>query len=67
MPTGSFIWGSFEAPSKLKLVIVYIVCADTAAASAGLPPWLVKTLGGWSSDCCERYIQCSQSILSGVA
>ena len=57
MPTGSFIWGSFEATSKLKLVIFYIVCADTAAASAGLPPppqWLLKTLGGWSSDCYER-------------
>ena len=42
MPTGSFIWCCFEAPSKLKLVIVYIVCAATAAASAGLLPhgWL---------------------------
>jgi len=38
MPTGSFIWGCFEATAQLKLVIVYIVCAATAAASAGLPP-----------------------------
>ena len=38
MPTASFIWGCFEATSKLKLVIVYIVCAGTAAASAGLLP-----------------------------
>lgn len=103
----------------------YRIGAATAAASAGLPPWLVKTLGRWSShwfvmrdtsnarrqfylgllwsyfktlvsycfhclcsnscsfsrppphgwlkhwegghDCYERYIQCSQSIFSGVA
>jgi len=41
--------------------------AATAAASAGLPPWLVKTLGRWSSDCYERYIQCPRSILSEVS
>ena len=34
----------------------YRIGAATAAASAGLPPWLVKTLGRWSSDCYERYI-----------
>ena len=45
----------------------YRIGAATAAASVGLPPWLVKTLGRWSSDCYERYIQCPQSILSGVA
>ena len=41
--------------------------AATAAASVGLPPWLVKTLGRWSSDCYERYIQCPQSVLSEVS
>ena len=45
----------------------YRIGAATAAASAGLPPWLVKTLGRWSSDCYERYIQCPQAVLSGVA
>lgn len=29
----------------------YRIGAATAAASVGLPPWLVKTLGRWSSDC----------------
>ena len=41
--------------------------AATTAASVGLPPWLVKTLGRWTSDCYERYIQCPHSLLSGVA
>jgi len=29
--------------------------AATTAASADLPPWLIKVLGRWSSDCFERY------------
>ena len=29
--------------------------AATTAASANLPPWLIKVLGRWSSDCFERY------------
>jgi hypothetical protein len=45
----------------------YRIGAATTAASVGLPPWLVKTLGRWSSDCYERYIQCPHSILSGVS
>ena len=45
----------------------YRIGAATATASAGLPPWLVKTLGRWSSECYERYIQCPQAVLSGVA
>ena len=45
--------------SHFKLVIVSMFTlfgAATAAASASLPPCLVKTLGGWSSDCYDRYI-----------
>jgi len=45
----------------------YRIGAATTAASVGLPPWLVKTLGRWSSDCYERYIQCPHSVLSGVS
>ena len=45
----------------------YRIGAATAAPSSGLPPWLVKTLGRWPSDCYERYIQCPQPVLSGVA
>ena len=35
--------------------------AATTSASVCLPPWLIKTLGRWSSDCYERYIQCHLS------
>ena len=41
--------------------------AATTAASVGLPPWLIKTLGRWSSDCYERYIQCPTPLLSRVS
>lgn len=45
----------------------YRIGAATTAASVGLPPWLIKTLGRWSSDCYERYVQCPPSLLSGVS
>ena len=45
----------------------YRIGAATTSASVGLPPWLIKTLGRWSSDCYERYIQCPHSLLSGVS
>ena len=41
--------------------------AATTAASVGLPPWLIKTLGRWSSDCFERYIKCPQPLLVEVS
>ena len=41
--------------------------AATTSASVGLPPWLIKTLGRWYSDCYERYIQCPHSLFSGVS
>ena len=31
----------------------YRIGAATTWASVGLPPWLIKTLGRWSSDCYE--------------
>ena len=37
--------------------------AATTAASANLPPWLIKVLGRWSSDCFERYIKTPPSVL----
>ena len=40
--------------------------AATTAASANLPPWLIKMLGRWSSDCFERYIKTPPSILAQV-
>ena len=45
----------------------YRIGAATTAASVKLPQWLIKTLGRWSSDCYERYIQVPQSTLSNVA
>ena len=45
----------------------YRIGAATTAASVGLPPWLIKTLGLWSSDCYERYIQCPHSLLYEVS
>jgi hypothetical protein len=40
--------------------------AATAAGSAGLPTWLIKTLGRWSSDCYERYIRTQRDFLVSV-
>jgi hypothetical protein len=45
----------------------YRIGAATTAASARLPPWLIKTLGRWSSDCYERYIQTLPSTLLNVS
>ena len=44
----------------------YRIGAATTAASVGLPPWLIKTLGRWT-DCYERYIRCPDSLLSEVS
>ena len=40
--------------------------AATTAATAGVPPWLIKVLGRWSSDCYERYIRTPQETLLGI-
>ena len=40
--------------------------AATTAASANLPPWLIKVLGRWSSDCFERYLKTPPSVLAQV-
>ena len=45
----------------------YRIGAATTAAAAKLPSWLIKTLGRWSSDCYERYIQIPSSTLLNVA
>lgn len=36
--------------------------AATSAASAKLPPWLIKDLGRWTSDCYERYIRTPSNV-----
>ncbi|KAL9964522.1 hypothetical protein ACROYT_G028176 [Oculina patagonica] len=40
--------------------------AATTAAEAGLPPWLIQTLGRWSSNCYTQYIRTPASILQSV-
>ena len=40
--------------------------AATIAASANLPPWLIKVLHCWASDCFERYIKTPPSVLAQV-
>ena len=40
--------------------------AATTAASANLPPWLIKVLGRWPSDCFERCIKTPPSVLAQV-
>ena len=37
--------------------------AATTAAAAGLPAWLIKSLGRWSSDAYQTYIQCQPETL----
>ena len=40
--------------------------AATTAAEAGLPPWLIQTLGRWSSNCYTQYIRTPASIFQSV-
>ena len=39
----------------------------SAAAAAGLPDWLIKVLGRWSSDCYQIYIRTPESVLLSAA
>ena len=40
--------------------------AATSAAAAGIPAWLIKVLGRWSSDCYELYIKTPQCTILTV-
>ena len=40
--------------------------AATTAAAAGIPAWLIKTLGRWNSNGYLAYIRCPSTILSAV-
>lgn len=40
--------------------------AATSAGTAGLPPWLIKTLGRWKSNCFELYIRTPKEVLMHV-
>ena len=43
------------------------ISAASAAAAAGLPDWLIKVLGRWSSECYQLYIRTPQSIVFSAA
>ena len=40
--------------------------AATTAAAAGVPSWLIKVLGSWSSNYYERYIRTTQETLLAI-
>ena len=41
--------------------------AVSTAAAAGLPDWLIKVLGRWSSDCYQLYIRTHRNVLLSAA
>ena len=41
--------------------------AASTAAAAGLPDWLIKVLGRWSSDCYQLYIHTPRNVLMSAA
>ena len=43
------------------------VGAASTAAAAGLPDWLIKVLGRWSSGCYQLYIHTPQNVLMSAA
>ena len=53
-------------PTELYASHSFRIGAATTAAEAGLPPWLIHTLGIWSSNCFTLYIQTPSSILQKV-
>ena len=41
--------------------------AASSAAAAGLPDWLIKVMGRWSSDCYQLYIRTPKQVLLSAA
>ena len=55
-----------QSTSHLNTSHSFRIGAATTAAEAGLPPWLIQTLGRWSSNCFALYIRTPSSILQKV-
>ena len=53
-------------PTECYVSHSFRIGAATTAAEAGLPPWLIQTLGRWSSNCYTQYIRTPASILQTV-
>ena len=53
-------------PTELYASHSFRIRAATTAAEAGLPPWLIQTLGRWSSNCFALYIWTPLSTLQKV-
>ena len=43
------------------------ISGASVAADSGLPDWLIKVMGCWSSDCYQVYIRTPQTTLESVA
>ena len=53
-------------PTELYASHSFRIRAATTAAEAGLPLWLIQTLGRWSSNCVALYVRTPSSILQKV-
>lgn len=54
-------------PYKSLKGLSFCVGAASTAAAAGLPNWLIKVLGRWSSGCYQLYIHSSKNVLMAAA
>lgn len=55
-----------DVPTELYASHSFRIGAATSATEAGLPPWLIQTLGRWSSNCFTLYITTPPSVLQKV-